>query len=636
MTDKIGYSYSLFRNGVMAGKFFKELESSGIDVAQVVKETSQLDVYYNTLPSTGQQETIRELISSHAGNLENYTKIFSISKDGGKRFSSIKEAVTEIGMTGVTYQVYPGTYYEDNPINLAPGCTVRGISAANIVIVPTNPDKPVFNVAEECVLKKIQIHGGNKDGGIGVNYVGPPNSLNLSKVTLLDQIIINDCQTALHVENPTAVLYVKNAILKPSVNTKSLVQLVNANVSFSSCSLMGIPGKTPVGLSCTLGRLTFASVSCYFCKVGLKITNSRFDNTTCFMGYCGVAILADGVMADTNCNGLVIEDCVTDLHITADTGKVAIVQGKLDPKKLINEKGVKVNAMYNPINETKQLTLMQGTIQIGQSKQPSKLIIGGGKYQLPTIYKGGTAVTNVTGTGDVLLGDDFVIYGFKLDISAGSTDFTVQADFGSGFTDVHCMILDSNYKKVLPPLSPGKYQVRLGITSSTPWVKTVKQDKELYWLRLNMKENTSIKLIELHNNATEFNKDGYQELFGDSRQIRSLLSLGCFSHDGTYSDYSLKVTKLSWYGEMDYDSSMPLIFDFFMANGSTGTVTVDINSQKVVESYPVHASKTKFTVKKQLVNVANNILDIKIDFSNTVSLSGVQVKATQWNSGQHL
>jgi hypothetical protein len=198
------------------------------------------------------------------------------------------------------------------------------------------------------------------------------------------------------------------------------------------------------------------------------------------------------------------------------------------------------------------------------------------------------------------------------------------------------MILDADYKKVTQPLSVGKYQFRMGIKGKDTWTKTTNYGNELYWLKMGITSNEELALIELHNSVTEFNKDGFQELFGDSRSTTSVLSLGSFTHNGVFSGYNLDVSQLSWCGEIDYDSSLPIQFDFYMTNISTGSITLDINGNEVIESYPIHNSLTKFTVENRLDNLITNLLQIKITISNSVTLHGLQVKVVNWGMGQHL
>jgi hypothetical protein len=88
-----------------------------------------------------------------------------LDEDNAK--ASIKAAVA-LAVPGDTVKVYPGTYTENNPINLADNVSVEGTELRRCLVAPQNTNTDLFYVSQGCHITDLSFVGGPMTDGAAV------------------------------------------------------------------------------------------------------------------------------------------------------------------------------------------------------------------------------------------------------------------------------------------------------------------------------------------------------------------------------------------------------------------------------------------------------------------------------------
>ena len=86
--------------------------------------------------------------------------------------ATIKAAVA-IAVPGDTVKVYPGTYTENNPINLADNVSVEGTELRRCLVAPQNTASDLFYVGQGCHVTDLSFVGGPMTNGAAVISLRP-------------------------------------------------------------------------------------------------------------------------------------------------------------------------------------------------------------------------------------------------------------------------------------------------------------------------------------------------------------------------------------------------------------------------------------------------------------------------------
>ena len=86
--------------------------------------------------------------------------------------ATIKSAVA-LSSPGDTVKVFPGTYTEDNPINLPDNVSVEGTELRRCLVAPQNAGSDLFYVGEGCHVTDLSFVGGPMTGGSAVIALRP-------------------------------------------------------------------------------------------------------------------------------------------------------------------------------------------------------------------------------------------------------------------------------------------------------------------------------------------------------------------------------------------------------------------------------------------------------------------------------
>jgi hypothetical protein len=93
-----------------------------------------------------------------------------LDEDNAK--ATIKSAVA-LASPGDTVKVYPGTYIEDNPINLPDNVSVEGTELRRCLVAPQNTSSDLFYVSQGCHVTDLSFVGGPMTNGAAVIALRP-------------------------------------------------------------------------------------------------------------------------------------------------------------------------------------------------------------------------------------------------------------------------------------------------------------------------------------------------------------------------------------------------------------------------------------------------------------------------------
>jgi hypothetical protein len=85
-----------------------------------------------------------------------------LDEDNAK--ATIKAAVA-LAVPGDTVKVYPGTYTENNPINLADDVSIEGTELRRCLVAPQNTNQDLFYVSQGCHITNLSFVGGPMTNG---------------------------------------------------------------------------------------------------------------------------------------------------------------------------------------------------------------------------------------------------------------------------------------------------------------------------------------------------------------------------------------------------------------------------------------------------------------------------------------
>ena len=133
------------------GKIFLKQDTGGVGVG-----TRIVEVGAGTTTFAG-----KTLFVTENGNDDNTGLDVNNSK------ATIKAAVA-LAVPGDTVKVYPGTYTENNPINLADNVSVEGTELRRCLVAPQNTNTDLFYVGQGCHLTDLSFVGGPMTNGAAV------------------------------------------------------------------------------------------------------------------------------------------------------------------------------------------------------------------------------------------------------------------------------------------------------------------------------------------------------------------------------------------------------------------------------------------------------------------------------------
>ena len=138
------------------GKIFLKQDTGGVGVS-----TRIVEVGAGTTTFAG-----KTLFVTENGNDDN------TGLDDNNAKATIKSAVA-LASPGDTVKVFPGTYTEDNPINLPDNVSVEGTELRRCLVAPQNAGSDLFYVGQGCHITDLSFVGGPMTGGSAVIALRP-------------------------------------------------------------------------------------------------------------------------------------------------------------------------------------------------------------------------------------------------------------------------------------------------------------------------------------------------------------------------------------------------------------------------------------------------------------------------------
>ena len=133
------------------GKIFLKQDQSGVGIG-----TRVVEIGAGSTTFVG-----KTLFVANNGNDEN------TGLDENNATSSIKAAVA-LAVPGDTVKVFPGTYLEDNPINLPDNVSVEGTELRRCLVAPQNVNADLFYVSQGSHITDLSFIGGPMTDGAAV------------------------------------------------------------------------------------------------------------------------------------------------------------------------------------------------------------------------------------------------------------------------------------------------------------------------------------------------------------------------------------------------------------------------------------------------------------------------------------
>lgn len=509
---------------------------------------------------------------------------FHISKETQGQFSSIKTAIQTVGAPNVVFYVHPGQYVEDNPIVIPPGCTVMSKgTAVNTYIIAANPTQDIVRPGSLCTVQGFTFVGALAPGARGVYFDGSQSG-GTGQFTLVSQCFFRGCQISLESDGKNIpgivdTLYLREVVISPLPPPYPAVPLDKAvychsggSVISTSVMISGFPApyNIPIGMGvyCTDegSKVAMAVTSTWYCGSGLYLNNNANSECALFTSRSngtGVVIGSSGTKTRLSVASLDIKDSANyDIDVLAQDCEFGLHSGFADPGKVRNPNGVKLNAKFNSSAYGKYYQASTGDVMIGTVSNPSKVAIGEGRYDQSNVsvfknadFENDSLWTDVTVLASIYPSDPFDLFdsttagncvyfgraagnvvGIKIEITSAcvtpTTFSSLVWEYWNGTNWVSFNVMQTSSE---PPNqsvsvsivnSVGKYHVRFGLTSATPFALKTLNGKERYWARLRIVSDLSnvpqAQYLKFHTHSSEFNKDGFLEFFGDSRSVQTL------------------------------------------------------------------------------------------------------------------
>lgn len=506
-----------------------------------------------------------------------------ISKESQGQFSSIKAAFAAVTASNVVFYVHPGQYVEDNPLIIRPGCTLQSKgTAVNTYIIAQNPLADIIQPGPLCTIQGFTLAGAVGPGARGVYFDGSQSG-GTGQFTLVSQCFFRGCQVALESDGKDVAgvcdtLYLRELVITPLPPPSPAIPLAKAvychnggSVISSSVMISGIPApyNIPIGVgvycSDANSKVAMAVTSTWYCGMGLYLDNDANSECALFTSRSngtGVVIGPNGTTTRLSVASLDVKDSTLyDIDVQAQDCEFGLHNGFANPGKVRNPNNVKLNARFNASAYGKYYQASTGDIMIGTVSNPSKMAIGEGRYDQNNVSvflndngEAGswTDITNAisifpSASVDIFPGtaannciyfgrDSGNVVGVKIEITTPCVS-TIDRSYlvweywnGTEWSSFNIMQTQSE-----PPNEgvaghifnqTGKYHVRFGLTSNSPFATKLLNGATRYWSRIRILQTLpsipKAQYLKFHTHATEFNKDGFLEFFGDSRSIQRL------------------------------------------------------------------------------------------------------------------
>lgn len=503
------------------------------------------------------------------------THVIKVDVEGQGDYTDLTTAVLENYAPGNAFILYPGTYPVMNPLTLPEKTIIKSAvgDPANTLIVPANPNAAIIVLDKQSAIDKVTIAGAAGPSGIGIKYDGNLSSPGL--YSRLQGVQVIDCYTGIDISGANNQMF----IFETGVMAATQVCGVGMNVHSGGYTggdtvlFSGNPfNKMHVGI-CVEGNGSLAlfgnslvghCVDCTVIRLGgdLNLSFASIQDST--RGIVVVSNDGENDFPETTAkmNNVTIRNMLGNhVDITGKYGEISLPGSKLQEERISNPDGARITG--SPIfseEDGRFHASFIGELRVGNQYTPTKFSTGEG---LPTIsgnivlsndnLEVGTWVDNteaslsretpafdlfqgLTAGNCAYIGSDTSLYGIKLRTEANYMTDADNANLvweywnGSAWEQINIMVTSASapYYSRTTSMSTvaGVEYVELNVDSSSTQTLKSLNGISRYWIRIRVIDtlinNPNIQKLKTCHSHTTFHKDGYTQLFGDSRCVKTL------------------------------------------------------------------------------------------------------------------
>ena len=605
MSDEYNFTISTyFPNGIDPYQLKEELLTSNISSQCMFISTARgiADIFFEHILSNVDVEILGNVITSHTPlpqpvptqafvqpgtsvishlidgieykYLGNQTNEVHISKQTQGYYSTIKDALDAYaGQQNIVYLVHPGTYVEENPLTIPPGCVLEAQGTPeNTYIIAQDPTKDLMIMGPKTKLEGLTFVGAAYPGCRGVYFDATQSGLGI--ISAIFECFFIDCNISIEADGknsmyPIDTLFLREVLIAPnstSLDTgvlcrdKGLIISVSLNLSAIPGYFGILNGVKSIG---TGSKLSMTTSSIWYCDTGMYInTGGEIESNlcTCNSNDTSVYIGSDGNDSKLNGSLLNVQNSQTfDMDIQATSPNIDVQSGNFDPLKINNPHNITINAQFQSYQFGTFYRNILGNVVFGTKRFPSKVAIGEGTYDIDGVVAFTNSYLEEGAWEDVTtssISDGQPPYNFFQGTTPGNCFYIGRDDnavgvkiqilapaTGAGFYDVAWEYWDGSIWKefdvfqssATPPYytirgsfvsAADKYQIRFGLTSNTTIGTKLLHTANKKWVRARVINTLSSIPVagycKLHVNATEGDSDGFLEFYGNARQIDNL------------------------------------------------------------------------------------------------------------------
>lgn len=622
--------------------------------------------------STILKHTINGIPTKYIGQQSNE---IHISTEQQGNYSSLKAAVLANPGPNHVFIIHPGEYQEDNPIILETGTVVYANgNAENTIITANNPNADFIHLGIKNKIEGITIKGVYGTGCRGI-YFNAAASGGYGLFSAVFECFVKDCDIAVEINGQNINLYggvadqlyarelvisatpalfgVGKTSLSKGIYTHSGGQLVSMGLT-----IFGIPPTAAPSPALPIidayyckdpgSKISMTLSNGYFCYNGLHIDNDcQTELTLLTLKYNvnGVNVGSNGTQTRLSVNSLEVNYSQTyDMLFQPQTAIIEVHSGLLDDSKIHNPNGVRLNMRYHTNRNGQSRQKMLGIINVGNSHEPAKMLIGEGSYDndntvltntdldigtwnnLSTLANeenntvsfnifAGTSVNNC-----LYLGRTYNHMGIKINITTAVTTAVplsaLEWTYWNGSSWVIFNVMQTRdvapyyYMKDCFISEVNTFHIRFGIKSNDSLVPTTINGITKKWVRVRViSELPSIpqsEYVKFHTSCVKINGDGFTEYFGDSRTIKKL-SWNIERFTGNSTNQNLYLSK---------SLNTNITNNNFIANTLSKICLTSFIQNDIDNSFPI---KLKIAVIGSSGTSGNVKFTIRYDFSDVDS-----------------
>jgi len=502
-----------------------------------------------------------------------YSQTVIISKEGKSgQYTTIKEALDANTNLNTIFIVHPGTYIENNPLIIPPNSVIKcSGTTSQSTIVAANSSSDLIVLNPWCQIQGFILTGSSGVGARGIYYDG---SLSGSTVyALVKECIISDCDIGIETSNGPDTLLGYRTLVTASGSgvspSKGIYVHSGGQFNASSISVAGaLTPYTPImdGVICedVGSKLSLTTSNVHVCTRAVTQNNDgevELNLLTARGNVTGLYVGATGTNCKLRANSFTMIDSVSkDIDIQAVDADIGIFSSEIDDGKVNNPNNIRISNRSHIKKYNKIYEIHSGDLRFGGKGQKTVISLGEGKYddnQMIVLSNSnlevGTWVDNTIAAKDYNIpgfdifqgtspgnccyfGRDTTLIGCKLNITTATSSTTTRDDViweywdGSAWSQFQVMVTEAEspyyYKTDSVVSQTGKYNVRFGLKSTTPFADKSLNGNTLKWVRMRIVNAISdipyTQYSKLHVNQTKINSTGFLENFGDSRPIKRL------------------------------------------------------------------------------------------------------------------